>query len=946
MRRSDVRWSSIHLVAPIVVFCSVQLMQIWHVNAALLPEEVNALAIVRDRFNLSTWTGDPCDDPTWTVWITCSESDSTANTTRTVEELKLTKSNLNGEIPDAIAKLRNLRVLYLGQNKLTGTVPDLRNLTSLSVIDLSENNLTGPLLDTSRFTNLSLIMVSKNNFSGGIPRALFNHSSVVKIISNNNPLGGPVPDFKGLTSIKELFFYDTGVVGTLPSSMKNLVQTTHIEFFSNPNITGPLPDLSGLSSMQYWDSSSCALSGPLPDFRSARGLEKAALNSNNHSGTIPPALFQHDKIRWLNLYENPLVTGDLPDVSQLASVEVFSINDCNLTGRLPSFQNNTKLQFLNAWANRFTSLASDTDFANMSSIVAFDVRNNSITGRLPDFPPSSIQQKVENEYLRKIKLTNNSFFGGFPQSWFELNFTEQMLLGYNNLSGPLPKELGKLSDLKILEINNNFFSGPIPDEIGNLKGLEILDLRNNQLNGIVPESLASIPNLTQVLLDNNMFTGIPLVLISKLGSNITFANNTNIRIISNENSGLSTGGIVGVVIGAVVAGIVVLAILLCMYKKRHENGISAADMPKSAKAFTLKDIRCITSNNRTLIGKGGFGPVYYGKLVNGKEVAVKVRAADSNQGVMEFLNEVRLLSRLHHRNIVPLVGYCIEGRQQILVYDFMSQGTVSDHLYQGGSQTITWESASSDQSMTREVQPLSWKTRVDIAINAARGLEYLHKDCNPPVIHRDVKSCNILLGDKLQAKVTDLGISKQVPELATEDVETVNMSGISTAIKGTMGYLDPEYFIRRKLTTKSDVYSFGIVLLELITGKRPHSMELLAGEDTTLIDWVTIAVDTNEIETIVDSRLKGAYNEDGMRRVVLCALSCVATTGGERPEMGEIVDILTEALQLEERTFDSSDLKVVDDPYSDKVKAPGPPTDYDEEDHSIISYPTQSMKSF
>ncbi|KAG6554619.1 hypothetical protein Mapa_003637 [Marchantia paleacea] len=949
MKGSDMRWGSVRILVSIMLFCSLQLMQTWNANAAISPEEEAALELVRDHFGLSNWTGDPCVNLNW---IKCSNTSDSAN----VWTIDLTERNLTGPLPSSITGLRQLRELIVYQNELVGEVPDLSNLTFLTFLDLSENNFTGPIPDTTAFTNLSQIIVSGNSFSDGFPASLFNHTTVRKIMSNNNPIGGPVPDFSGVTSIRELYFAQTQVVGSIHDSMEDLIQTTHIEFHNNPNISGVLPNLTGFLGLQYWDASNCDLSGPLPDFRNAAGLIKAAFSNNNFNGTIPPAFFQHDKIRWVNLDSNPLLTGEVPDVSLLSNVEVFSINDCNLTGLMPSFKNCTKIMYFNVWNNRFTGF-SDPDFTSMKTLTIFDGQNNSMTGSLPELPPSSSQVKA-NGFVQSVRLSNNSFSGEIPKSWFNLTFTEEMLINLNNLSGVLPKEIGNMTSLKSLNLANNFFSGPIPEEIGLLAGLITLDLRNNMFNGTVPDSLALIPNLTRVWLDNNSFTAIPQALITKLGANVTYANNANIQILtpSTSSSGLSTGGIVGVVIGAVVASIAVLSILLYIYKKRHSNDLSREDMPKSAKSFSLKDIKTITGNYKTLIGKGGFGPVYYGKLSDGKEVAVKVRAADSKQGVGEFLNEVRLLSRLHHRNLVPLVGYCLESRQQILVYDYMSQGTLHDHLHHAGNHPTTLATASTDQSTARERQPLSWKTRIEIAIGSARGLEYLHKDCNPPVIHRDVKSSNILLGDKLQAKVTDLGISKQVPELATDDVEMHTMSGVSTAIKGTIGYLDPEYFVRRKLTTKSDVYSFGIVLLESITGKRPHSIDFSASEDTNLIDWVRDAVNMGEVDRIVDPALKGGYDEEGMRNVAECAVHCIASSGGERPDMGEIVNVLSEALLLEgghvdtsiEVNFADADRRFADDdsvPFSGQLNAPLKSNVVEEPDHSNVSYPTQTTKS-
>ncbi|CAM6085411.1 unnamed protein product [Calypogeia fissa] len=229
-------------------------------------------------------------------------------------------------------------------------------------------------------------------------------------------------------------------------------------------------------------------------------------------------------------------------------------------------------------------------------------------------------------------------------------------------------------------------------------------------------------------------------------------------------------------------------------------------------SLSLQEVSNATKKFFRKSGEGSFGLVYNGKLPNGQEVAVKVKSTDSRQGVTEFLNEVELLSRIHHRNLVSLVGFCEEGNQQIIIYVCVSNGTLRDHLY--GDKTR---------------KPLNWRTRLDIALNTARGIEYLHTECNPRIIHRDVKSSNILLDKNMVAKVCDFGISKQTPEGI--------FSGVDTLLKGTLGYFDPEYFISQRLTQKSYVYIFGVVVLEIISGRHPQVLDLPDGSSGTLTQW-------------------------------------------------------------------------------------------------------------
>ncbi|OAE34468.1 hypothetical protein AXG93_3472s1030 [Marchantia polymorpha subsp. ruderalis] len=685
------------------------------------------------------------------------------------------------------------------------------------------------------------------------------------------------------TNVEGINLRDRRLTGSIPAEFSTLVQIRELDLSLNPQLEGDLPDLTAFIILNF-NASFCNLTGTIPDLRRSTNLEILHLQSNNFVNVLPQALFQHSYLTDVNLSSNPQLTGTIPSTTQATELKNFVLNDCAFTGAVPAFSANAKLEHIALQNNRLTSFP--FDLQAVTALNTINVDNNAISGSLPNVPVGSSQSSAGNQVERLI-FSNNFFSGGIPSSWTQLTYVQE------------------------IRINNNNLSGPLPDDLSGLRDLETLDLRNNRFNGTVPRTLAELSNLKNLWLDNNNFTGIPQVLQNKAGLNISYGNNPNILTILDPNakSGFPVGAIVGVVVAVLGIG-VGIAVLTILYRRRKKKGgddqVSKEDMPSSAQSFSLKEIKAITQNYKTLIGKGGFGPVYYGKLPDGKEVAVKVRASDSKQGADEFLNEVRLLSRLHHRNLVSLVGYCLEAQQQILLYVYMPQGTLQDHLFRSGSTSTSNPSTStSDNSIVSSSrETMSWKKRLDVAISAGRGLEYLHKDCKPPVIHRDVKSANILLTDKLQAKVADLGISKQAPELDSEEAQ-VN-TGVSTVIKGTFGYLDPEYYVRRRLTTKSDVYSFGMVLLEIITGRKPQSHRFPKSSATTLTEWVRNAVNADQIETIVDPALRNQYVREGMIKVAELALMCQLPRGAQRPEMGEVVRALTQAIQMEGVYVDSS----------------------------------------
>ncbi|KAK4420717.1 Calcium/calmodulin-regulated receptor-like kinase [Sesamum alatum] len=279
--------------------------------------------------------------------------------------------------------------------------------------------------------------------------------------------------------------------------------------------------------------------------------------------------------------------------------------------------------------------------------------------------------------------------------------------------------------------------------------------------------------------------------------------------------------------------------------------------------YSYKDLQKATCNFTTLIGQGAYGPVYKAQMSSGETVAVKVLATDSKQGEKEFQTEVMLLGRLHHRNLVNLVGYCAEKNQHMLIYVYMRRGSLASHLY------------------NEDLDPLNWKLRVQIALDVARGLEYLHDGAVPPVIHRDIKSSNILLDHSMRARVADFGLSRE--EMVTKQVSNV---------RGTFGYLDPEYVSTRSFTKKSDVYSYGVLLFELIAGRNPlqglmEYVELAAMNTEGKVGW----------EEIVDPRLDGKYNVEELDEVATLAHKCVNRVARRRPSMRDIVQVLSRILK-------------------------------------------------
>ncbi|XP_010481036.2 PREDICTED: receptor-like protein kinase At3g21340 [Camelina sativa] len=443
--------------------------------------------------------------------------------------------------------------------------------------------------------------------------------------------------------------------------------------------------------------------------------------------------------------------------------------------------------------------------------------------------------------------------------------------------------------ITFLNLSSSALTGMITSSIQNLTHLQELDLSNNDLVGGVPEFLADIKSLLILNLSGNNFSGqLPQKLLQKKGLKLNVDGNH--RLICTEGPCVNKSGesghpkksiIVPVVSSVALIAVLVAALILFFVLKNKNSSRSKANNRTSRsseppritrkKIFTYAEVIEMTNNFETVLGKGGFGMVYHG-YVNGTEpVAVKVLSHASNHGHKQFKAEVELLLRVHHKNLVSLVGYCEKGKELALVYEYMANGDLKEFF-----------------SGKRGDDVLRWETRLQIALEAAQGLEYLHKGCKPPIIHRDVKTANILLDEHFRAKLADFGLSRSL----LNDGE----SHVSTVVAGTIGYLDPEYYRTNRMTEKSDVYSFGVVLLEIITN-RPVIEQ--SREKPHIAEWVNLMIIIGDIRKIVDPSLKKDYHSDSVWKFVELAMTCVNASSIARPTMSQVVTELTECITLE-----------------------------------------------
>ncbi|CAA0833729.1 Probable LRR receptor-like serine/threonine-protein kinase [Striga hermonthica] len=465
-------------------------------------------------------------------------------------------------------------------------------------------------------------------------------------------------------------------------------------------------------------------------------------------------------------------------------------------------------------------------------------------------------------------------------------------LSGKNLNGEIPQELQYMDALTELWLDGNLLNGSIPD-ISGLVNLQILHLENNQLTGPLPSYLGNLPCLLELYIQNNSLSSeIPS---SLLRGNLSFRYEGNPRlrrVTKTHTTKLILGASIGFLALLILSTIIILVLRhskakTTSHRNSKENSWRFSTQPLTAYSVArggslmdegvsyyipLADLEQATNNFSKQIGKGSFGPVYYGKMKDGKEVAVKTMADSSSHGTKQFVTEVALLSRIHHRNLVPLIGFCEEMQQRMLVYEYMHNGTLHDHIHDPDNQ-----------------KQLDWLARLRIAEDAAKGLEYLHTGCNPSIIHRDVKTSNILLDINMRAKVSDFGLSRQAEE---------NLTHVSSVARGTVGYVDPEYYANQQLTEKSDVYSFGIVLLELISGRKPVSTEEY-GSDWSIVHWARSLIRKGDVLSIIDPPLLGTLKVESVWRIAEVAIQCVDQHSLSRPRMQDIILAIQDAANIE-----------------------------------------------
>nr|XP_008376279.1 probable LRR receptor-like serine/threonine-protein kinase At3g47570 [Malus domestica] len=807
-------------------------------------------------------------------------------------------NNFGGSIPDIFGRLTNLYFLGLDENEFSGMFPSsVFNLSSLETFAAVENKLHGTFPSNLgiAYPRLQTFAIGLNQFSGTIPVSISNASNLFELGLGSNQLHGEVPSLKNLHKLGRFnLAYNhlvSGGIGDDLSFLCDLTNATLLQslYIHSNKFRGTLPQcIANLSSsLVSFSIAENDIFGTIPNgMENLHNLESLMIFSNQFAGPIPPKIGKLPKLYQVGMAMNSL-SGNVPSsFGNLSRLTNLYLEDNNLQGSIPS------------------------SLAECHNLEILSLSRNNLSGTISP----EVIGGLSSSYIF-VDLSRNHFTGFVPKEVGHLINLEHFDVSGNMLSGEIPASLGSCKIIQYLDMQENFFQGTIPSDMSSLRGIEFLSLARNNLSGTIPKFLEQFTFLQSLNLSYNNLEGvIPTKGVFQNATATSVQGNTKLcggipefklpkckfRHSSKRGLSLTLKLIISLLCGLSGVTFSLAFLYVCCFqrvKKEHPSSDSEI-FPKMSYQSLLKATDGFSSAN--LIGTGSFGSVYKGLLDQGETIiAIKVLNLFAHGASKSFTAECEALKNIRHRNLVKVLSTCSGSDYRgcdfkALIYEYMVNGSLDEWLHPTQTSIETNE----------RPQSLTFSQRLNIAMDVAMALDYLHHQCHVPIVHCDLKPSNVLLNDDMIGHVGDFGLARFLPK--TPEDGFGNQSS-SIEVKGTIGYTPPEYGMGHEVWTQGDVYSYGILLLEMFTGKRPTS-DLFQGT-SNLHNFVKAALPKHVVEIVdpvlVQEKEEGETSadqcftkastkihikfEEGLISILEIGLACSAELPRERLDITDAV---------------------------------------------------------
>ncbi|CAK9186433.1 unnamed protein product [Ilex paraguariensis] len=822
-------------------------------------------------------------------------------------DLALYTNNFSGYIPASLGSLSKLTYLYLYNNSLSGPIPPEMGLFhNLLELDISTNHLTGPIPSTfPNLNKLTLLHLYDNQLSGSIPEALGNLKSLKALmLGGNQQLNGSIPASLGnLSNLEMLGLNCNNLSGFIPQELGKL-KLVELQIQKN-QLSGHLPEqICQGEKLSYFNCRSNQLTGPIPkSFRNCSSLVRVHLSGNRLTGNMSEDFGVYPDMKFIDLSNNEFY-GKLTDNwgnswGRCKQLKILKIAGNNITGSIPpELGNSTQFHILDFSSNHLTGEI-PKEFGKLTSLLELYLNGNQLSGGIP-------QELGSLNGLLSLDLSRNKLSGSLPGSLVHCLPLHYLNLSNNIFSKEISVQMGMLVHLSQLDLSHNLLTGKIPSQIKSLQSLEVLNLSHNNLSGLIPKDFEDMRGLSNIDISYNELEGpIPnsaafmnASIEAVKGNKGLCGNITGLQPCKNRSSvhkdfqkrGLK---IELCLLGAVLFLCAFIGLLIDSKKRKRSSQVEHSKVQtRDLFAITTFDGRALydeilkSTNDfdaTHCIGQGGYGVVYKANLPPANVVAVKKLHPSSEMvDCKGFLSEVRALTEVRHRNIVKFYGFCQHARHSFLIYEYLETGSLATMLsIEDEAKKLDWPkrvnivkgvahalALATMLSIEDEAKKLDWPKRVNIVKGVAHALAYLHHDCSPAIVHRDIKSSNILLDTEYEARISDFGASKLLK------LDSSNWS----AIAGTYGYVAPEFAYTMKVTEKCDVFSFGVLTLEVMKGTHP-------GDYITYL--VSQSTENMQLEDLLDKRLPSPSLEikEVLLSVLKLARECLQADPRFRPTM-------------------------------------------------------------